>query len=286
MEANYLSQIKDLSDKDIAVFDKIGAIPQKTIHADAHIFVACLKGKAACKIDNKVYEINKNDIIIGHPNQFFENEMVSCDFECRGMILSPSYFQNIFALAGNFWKAGLNLFKMPVIHLDETEMHGFVLNHEMLKYKMQLKDLPHHQQSINLLLQSLLYEFCDMLAPKLKVDLDSYQYSSSEIIFKRFANLMAEEAPVKHEVAYFAGKLCITPKYLSFICKQQTQKTASELINNVTLGYIKQMLQHSDMSIKEIATKTGFSNLSFFGKYVRRELGMSPREYRLHKDAE
>ncbi|WP_418833561.1 helix-turn-helix domain-containing protein [Phocaeicola sp.] len=37
-------------------------------------------------------------------------------------------------------------------------------------------------------------------------------------------------------------------------------------------------------SVKEVANEAGFDNLSFFGKYVRRELGVSPREYRLKKD--
>ncbi|MBD9299645.1 MAG: AraC family transcriptional regulator [Prevotella sp.] len=36
-------------------------------------------------------------------------------------------------------------------------------------------------------------------------------------------------------------------------------------------------MHHSE---KEIAAETGFDNLSFFGKYVKRELGMSPRDYR------
>ncbi|MBM6805604.1 AraC family transcriptional regulator [Bacteroides caecicola] len=36
-------------------------------------------------------------------------------------------------------------------------------------------------------------------------------------------------------------------------------------------------------SVKEVANEAGFDNLSFFGKYVRRELGVSPREYRQEK---
>ncbi|WP_410554569.1 helix-turn-helix domain-containing protein [Bacteroides caecicola] len=39
-----------------------------------------------------------------------------------------------------------------------------------------------------------------------------------------------------------------------------------------------------DKSVKEVANEAGFDNLSFFGKYVRRELGVSPRKYRLKKD--
>ena len=97
--------------------------------------------------------------------------------------------------------------------------------------------------------------------------------------------MVSTEAIQHHDVAYFAGKLCITPKYLSAVCKKQSGKTASDLINQVASNYIRHMLSSSDKSIKEIAADTGFTNLSFFGKYVRRELGMSPRDYRQKGEA-
>ena len=46
------------------------------------------------------------------------------------------------------------------------------------------------------------------------------------------------------------------------------------------VGRIKQHLQYSAMSIKEIATIMNFDNLSFFGKYVKKHLGISPTNYR------
>lgn len=43
---------------------------------------------------------------------------------------------------------------------------------------------------------------------------------------------------------------------------------------------VKYMLQWSPKSIKEIAMELDFPNLSFFGKYVKRYLGVSPKQYR------
>lgn len=50
---------------------------------------------------------------------------------------------------------------------------------------------------------------------------------------------------------------------------------ASEVINDVRL-----LLHNPDKSVKEISNELGFPNLSFFGKYVKRMLGMSPKAYR------
>lgn len=41
------------------------------------------------------------------------------------------------------------------------------------------------------------------------------------------------------------------------------------------------MLRTTDKPIKEIANEAGFDNLSFFGKFVKRETGMSTRELRM-----
>ena len=276
------TKLEQLSEKDIATFDELGAVPVKQVQSDAHIIVVCLEGKGCLTVEGKNYDVRKNDVVFCHPHQFIENVMMSYDFKFRGLLMSSRYFQSIFYLPGKIWKAGLDIRKMPVIHLEEKDVEGFIVNYEMLEYKLSRTDLPHHKQSIKLLLQSLIYEMYDVLAPKLQLSENiDYGYSSGEILFGRFANMLSAELPHRHPVGYYADKLCITPKYLSSICKKQTGKTASDIIDEMTVNYIKQMLTSSEKSIKEIAADAGFDNLSFFGKYVKRELGMSPRDYRL-----
>lgn len=281
-EEEIKTKLEQLSEKDIAVFNETGAVPIKKMQSDAHVVVVCLDGKGCVTVEGKDYEVRKNDLFVCHPKQFIENVMMSYDFKFQGLLMSPRYFQSIFYLPGKMWKAGFDLRKMPVIHLSEKEVEGFVVNNKMLDYKLARTDMPHHKESIKLLLQSLVYEMYDVLAPKLQLNENvQYGYSSGEVLFGRFINLLSVEMPHRHNVGFYADKLCITPKYLSSICKKQTGKTASDIIDERTVNYIKQMLMSSEKSIKEIAAETGFDNLSFFGKYVKRELGMSPRDYRL-----
>ena len=42
----------------------------------------------------------------------------------------------------------------------------------------------------------------------------------------------------------------------------------------------KYLLDNTDLSIKEIATKLNFPTQSFFGKYFKQYVGISPKEYR------
>lgn len=183
------------------------------MQSDAHVVVLCLDGKGCATIEGKSYDVGKNDLFICHPHQLIENVMISYDFKFQGLLMSPQYFQSVFFMPGKIWKAGLDVRKMPLFHLEDKEAEGFVVNYEMLKYKLSRTDMPHHQQSLKLFLQSLVYDMYDMLSPKLQLGPDiDYGYSSGEILFGRFANMLSAELPHRHNVGYYADKLCITPK--------------------------------------------------------------------------
>lgn len=281
-EEKFQSLFEALTEKDIAVFSEIEAIPVKEMYSDGYVAVLCLGGKGSVKVDGNNYEVRENDMFLCQPNLFIENAMVSCDFKLRGILMSKEYFQTVFYLPDKLWKVGFDIMKTPLIHLNEQETSGFILSYDMLKYKLSHTHMPHHSQSTKLFLQSMVYEMYDVLSPKLQISTDIQpNFSSGGQIFRRFLNMVTAESPYRHNVIYYADKLCITPKYLSAICKIQAKKTASEIIDEMVTNYIKQMLRSSTKSIKEIANDTGFDNLSFFGKYVRRKLGMSPREYRI-----
>ena len=102
----------------------------------------------------------------------------------------------------------------------------------------------------------------------------------ANLLFHKFINLLSKNEGRTCSVKKYAEELCITPKYLSFICKSVSGKTALEWIHEYTVKSIERYLKHSNLSIKEIADRLGFPNLSFFGKFTKNYLGVSPTEYR------
>ena len=277
----YIPNMENVSDKDIVYFEEINGSFTKNVQTDAYVVILCTGGKAHCNIEGVDYDICPNDLVISHPNVFVSNAMVSFDFRCQGGVLSPSYFESILLVGGNCWDISIAINHSPVLHLKEEDAESAIFNFNVLKRKMQHTDQLHYAETLKLLLQCMVYDFYDMLIPYLQVPDMTYGFSSGENIFKRFLQLLNAEAPMKHEVGYYAERLFITPKYLSSVCKKQSGKTAAEIINGMTINYIKNMLQSSDMTVKQIANATGFDNLSFFGKFVKRELGMSPRAVRM-----
>ena len=86
--------------------------------------------------------------------------------------------------------------------------------------------------------------------------------------FQRFLDLLHSLEVKHHSTKWYASELCITPKYLSYICKKNSGKTANEWITEHVMEDIRYNLKQTDYSNKQICDMLGFPNTSFFGKYV------------------
>ncbi len=62
--------------------------------------------------------------------------------------------------------------------------------------------------------------------------------------------------------------------------KQETGKTALELIHLYVIAKAKNLLVAGDTGIAEIAYKLGFGNRPYFSRLFKKEVGMSPKEFK------
>ena len=77
-----------------------------------------------------------------------------------------------------------------------------------------------------------------------------------------------------------AEEIGISPAYLSRLFKQEMGTSFTEYINNVRLEQAKQLLISSQLLIKDIAYQTGFNSLQNFFRIFKKNIGISPGEYR------
>ena len=81
-------------------------------------------------------------------------------------------------------------------------------------------------------------------------------------------------------VNYMASQLNLSPRYLSDLLKQETGKTAIDLIHLFLISEAKNLLTGGDQSVSEIAYVLGFESPPYFSRLFKREVGITPKEFR------
>ena len=66
--------------------------------------------------------------------------------------------------------------------------------------------------------------------------------------------------------------------------KNITEKTPADIIREYRLTIVERLLLTTQLSIEEIMDRTGFSNRGTFYKVFAQKCGMTPRQYRSHKE--
>lgn len=84
----------------------------------------------------------------------------------------------------------------------------------------------------------------------------------------------------QREVGWYAQQVGVSPDALSAALKRLYGKPTSTILTEMLLAEAKAYLRNSVFSVQNVAEILGFSDQSAFGKFFKRECGMSPSEYK------
>lgn len=109
--------------------------------------------------------------------------------------------------------------------------------------------------------------------------------SRSRELFHKFVSLLRKHCNAHHDVQFYADELCISPKYLTQITKRMIAQTPKQIIDQRLLHEAMALLGRNDSSIQEISSRLGFVDQSYFGRFFKRLMKMSPQQYRVRPKA-
>jgi AraC-type DNA-binding domain-containing proteins len=98
--------------------------------------------------------------------------------------------------------------------------------------------------------------------------------------YRKLLSLIIENYKTNRTVSFYAGKLCVTSKYLGVIAKEVSGKPVSQLINGAVVLDAKSQLKNTNQTISQISDSLNFPNPSFFCKYFKKHTGVTPKKYR------
>lgn len=266
--------IGQLSKNDIGLLNLYANNPCRL---KAGIFVLCMQGDLEASINLTHFRIEQGSFITLPPGTILQIHKAEGDLEIYFMGFSSGFMEqaNIDYSTMDIYYAVkdnpvVELKKQPAgllkdyfsLLLNTNELCGNALNNNNL---------------LNHLLSGILIGVTALYKDKIK---DISNLSKSEQISKNFNRLVMQNYTSQRSVAWYAKKLGITQAHLSTIVRQTTGKTCIDIITSMVIMDAKAQLKSTNLSIHDIAYSLNFTNMSFFGKYFKRHVGMGPLEYR------
>ncbi len=102
----------------------------------------------------------------------------------------------------------------------------------------------------------------------------------SDTIMKDLTTLLTQHIRKETSVEFYAESLCISKQYLSLIVKEKTRVTIGTIISSMRVEEASRLLRDPGLTLQQIAEMLSFSDQSSFGKFFKKQTGISPLKYR------
>ena len=273
---------------ELVVMENIGTVPSGVVCLQNHgVLFFITEGRAQLEYDGHVVQLQKNDLFLYMVHSTATNFMASSDFNCRQIWFSRSELWNI-DIYNLISVADMSQLKLhPVVHLSDDDIKLCDTYFQLLCSRMKSSTSALTPDIVRSLSGTIMLELLSIMRRNSERAVEEVRQEDpnsslhKKRIIDNFIKLVEESDGRIRRVDEFACQLNITPKYLSTILKEVMNRRPSTYIQLYTLKAIERRLRFTDMTMQEIANDLNFPNPSFFGKYCKEHLGMTPLEYRM-----
>lgn len=243
----------------------------------SEIFVLCMDGEIEASVNLNRIKVQANDFVTIMPGSIFQIHKVEGNLKIYFGGFSSQYINQAELTRAALETLYITLGR-PVISLKPE---GAKLLEDYFCFLIKLYEFfdentrklisPHLYNNIHIGIAAMYRD---------KREEATGNLSKSEQLCKSFTQLVMQNYSRTRNVAWYAEKLSITQAHLCTTVKLVTGNTCMEIISRMVIMDAKSQLKSTKLSIQEIADSLNFANMSFFGKYFKRYVGMSPLEYR------
>lgn len=255
------------------------------VRFDGYILFFLKKGHFSLDINLNTYDIHENSLLVVVPGNIvklsaYKEDHIG-DAELLFALVSREFLSSIRFDFNKVFQDSIRVWKNPCITLQGEELDlaedYFNLTRKILSSRQDNK-----REITGSLLTSFTYVALGLWTQRLASAPPEESASSARVnqVFERFLALVTEYHNEQRGVAFYADKLCLTPKYLSKLVKMSSGRSAPDWIDSYVILEAKNLLKYSDKPIKEIVYLLHFPNQSVFYKFFKAHTGLTPTEYR------
>lgn len=270
--------LSDILKQDFWLLDNLGSLTLAVLRLPMKFtsFTSIFIRKGHCKfeIDLQEYTIEAPCVVNIAPSEIMQPLEISDDFEGAFLVMSARFVEDFKRNVADLHTLSL-LKQSPLIPVSPQALPDFEMFLRQLRTLVSDTNDPYLYQSV---LHTLLAFFFHTAIRC--INRERSAGSTAAHITSRFMKLARDNFKKERFMEFYARELGITTKHLGRTIKAQTGFTASEWLDRMVILEAKVLLKSSSMTIQQIAEELNFPSQSFFGKYFKNIVGISPKEFR------
>ena len=256
------------------ILNQYGRFP---CHIKAGVFVLCTRGTVRATINLSEYTITHNDFVTVLPGSFIQIHEVSSDTRVCFAGFSSEFISRV-----SYVETYLDFLPMildnPIMALQEEVAQLYRNAFSLLIRAYSLPNTPDNKE-ILMSIFTIFFQGVGELYKRCKPTTNEPIKREHEL-YRQFIQLLMTHYTQEHEVSFYAKKCGVTPAHFSGAIRKASGHSPLAIITGIIIMNAKAQLKSTRLPVKEIAFSLGFNNLSFFNKYFRKHVEMTPQEYR------
>lgn len=260
----------------------LGFLPADVPGRNTYAGLICIlttAGEATVEIDGRPYTLQPGTLLTLLPAHLLSTTAKNAGFHC--LILSFTFDA---MTAFPYMLQSLVSEKMertPFIRLTPVEQKKVESWYQVIASHYEQVTHPSYQE----ILRSLIFVFTAEVSTIYSGKPVRASANHSEELTDNFFRLLHQYFRTNRQTAFYAGRLCVTSKYLSRVIRQVTGHVPMYWIANFTVREAKMLLKSTTLTVTQLSEQLNFPNSSFFARYFKRYAGIAPQEYRLGEDS-
>lgn len=232
------------------------------------------EGRATVQLDEKQCQLSAGQII-EVPQTFIHG--FRFEHDCAGFVTTIAY-PLLTQLSRNLDEHA-PLPVLPQIHHIENEDDQDMLHRAFVHLNAEYTGQTAYR---NVQIEALLTFIFVWMRRKQSQGQRSAPRARRDMHFERFSELIEDRHTSRHDVAYYAAELGMSPTHLNVVTRSHSGKSPLELIHERLLLEARRSLVYTTMTISEISYELGFSDPAYFTRFFKKATQLSPKAFRQH----
>jgi len=244
--------------------------------ATHHVHILVRRGEMTFSDGHRTFTAERDDLVIWQMANNIQQVEYSEDFEADVLVVAPQFLAHYNPEMVWAAKGFVFIRSCPVFHLDGESLR--LMEDDLALFRRRLASpTPFQGEVLGRVLQLFLFDLWTVYRDGLSRQPAS---STAARLFLRFLTTVQESVRTRREVAFYADQLCVTPKYLSQVCREVSGIGASQWIGFYATYELVSLLDDNAKTLAEVADLMEFSSPAALSAFTKKLLGVSPSEYR------